>query len=243
MERMDIVLQYPFAVLQAGGFPLCGCWREEFFHNQNPIVIELGCGKGEYTVELARRNPETNYIGIDIKGARMWSGASQAVAEGLRNVAFVRTSIELIDLIFSPGEVNEIWITFPDPQMKKERKRLTGTRFIGLYRKVITPGGLINLKTDSPFMFAYTTAMLSTNGITPETADDNIYRNGPREGETLGIRTYYEQQWLQRGLTIKHVSFRLWPEPTPLKEPDVEIEHDTYRSFSRGTLEKEKLRT
>lgn len=243
MEEMDIVLQYPFSVLQAGEFPLRGKWNDSFFHNTRPIVVELGCGKGEYTVELARRNSEVNYIGIDIKGARMWSGARQAVAEKLQNVAFVRTSIELIDRIFAPGEVSGLWITFPDPQMKKERKRLTGTRFMELYRKILTPGGIVNLKTDSPFLYTYTTAMLAANGIVPVTADSDIYRNGPREGEILGIRTYYEQQWLQRGLTIKYVSFRLGPEPSPLTEPDVEIEHDTYRSFSRGTLEKEGLRT
>ena len=145
MNTIDFVFQYPYSVLAEKGFPLRGNWHRDFFHNNNPIVIELGCGKGEYTVGLARRFPGRNFIGIDIKGARMWSGADIARRENLGNVAFLRTSIELLESFFAPGEVSEIWITFPDPQMKKATKRLTGTRFVEMYRRLLAPGGIIHL--------------------------------------------------------------------------------------------------
>lgn len=235
MEQMDIVFQYPWAVLQAEGFPLKGRWHEDYFHNDNPIVLELGCGKGEYTVGLARAFADRNYIGIDIKGARMWTGARQATTEGLGNVAFLRTDIELLPWFFAPGEVAEIWITFPDPQMKKVRKRLTSTRFMDLYRKVLTDGGAINLKSDSPFLYTYTGLMARENNLPVETDTADLYGSG-EASEILKIRTYYEQQWLDRGLTIKYLRFRL-PQQGELREPDVEIEHDTYRSFSRGELQ------
>ena len=159
METIDFVFQYPFAVLKEQGFPLKGNWHKDFFNNDNPIVLELGCGKGEYAVGLARKFPDKNFIGIDIKGARMWTGASQARNEGLKNVAFLRTNIELLPNFFAAGEVAEIWITFPDPQMKKVRKRLTGTRFLDLYREVLKDNGIVHLKTDSPFLYTYTHLM------------------------------------------------------------------------------------
>ncbi len=235
MERMDIVFQYPFSVLSRDGFPLKGHWREDFFHNDNPIVLELGCGKGEYTVGLARRFPDRNHIGIDIKGARMWTGATAAVTEGLDNVAFLRTNIELLPHFFAPGEVDEIWITFPDPQMKKCRKRLTSTRFMELYRQVLRDNGRIHLKTDSPFLYTYTQAMVTHNGIATVADTSDLYGgDGERLiSDILGIRTFYEQQWLDRGLTIKYISFNL-DRSTELTEPEIEIERDTYRSFSRG---------
>lgn len=235
MERMDIVFQYPWAELQKQGFPLKGRWHEDFFHNSNPIVLELGCGKGEYTVGLAEAFPDCNYIGIDIKGARMWTGARKATDTGMTNVAFLRTDIELLPYFFAPDEVTEIWITFPDPQMKKVRKRLTSTRFMDLYRKVLIDGGMINLKTDSPFLYTYTRIMAAENGITPECDTADLYSSGQASG-ILGIRTFYESQWLERGLTIKYLRFPL-DHATQLTEPDVEIEHDTYRSFSRGELQ------
>jgi tRNA (guanine-N7-)-methyltransferase len=242
METMEFVLQYPFGVLEREGFPYRGKWHDEFFHNSNPVVLELGCGKGEYTVGLARRYPDKNFIGIDIKGARMWTGACQARDEGLGNVAFLRTDIELLDRFFAPGEVAEIWITFPDPQMKKVRKRLTGTRFLELYRKVLAPGGVVNLKTDSPFLYTYTREMARHNGLQLIADTSDLYGEGHHcATEILGIRTYYEQQWLERGLTIKYISFELPTQPT-LSEPEVEIEHDTYRSFSRGELQHPELR-
>ena len=152
MESFAIVHKDPFAPHQEHGFPLKGRWKSEFFHNSNPIVLELGCGKGEYTVGLARRFPDRNFIGVDIKGARIWTGAKQAHREQLSNVAFLRTDIELIHHFFEQGEVDEVWITFPDPQMKKVRKRLTSTRFMNLYRSILAPNGVIYLKSAAPFL-------------------------------------------------------------------------------------------
>jgi tRNA (guanine-N7-)-methyltransferase len=235
METLDCVFQYPFGVLQQSGFPLCGRWHEEYFHNDGPIVLELGCGKGEYTVGLARRYADSNFIGIDIKGARMWTGACQARDEKLTNVAFLRTNIELLSHFFAPGEVSEIWITFPDPQMKKVRKRLTSTTFLNLYRKVLKPGGMVRLKTDSPFLYTYTRLLTELNEITPEINTDDLYHSGVAD-DILQIRTFYEQQWLDRGLTIKYIAFPL-EHDKELLEPQDEIPFDTYRSFSRGELQ------
>lgn len=234
MEHMDCVLQYPFAVLNNSGFPLKGKWNEEFFKNSNPIVLELGCGHGEYTVGLARQCPDKNFIGIDIKGARMYNGASQARRDNLENAAFLRTSIELLDNFFDEGEVSEIWITFPDPQMKKMRKRLTSSRFLDLYRKVMKPDGRIHLKTDSPFLYIYTSELLKKNGIIPEIDTDDLYHSEVA-AHVPDIRTHYESQWLDRGLTIKLVSFKV-PDHT-LDEYEEEIPFDTYRSYSRGVLQ------
>lgn len=235
MEDIDFVFQYPWARLQQEEFPLRGRWHSDFFHNDRPIVLELGCGKGEYTVGLAKAFPEANYIGIDIKGARMWTGASQARRDGMTNVAFLRTDIELLPSFFAPGEVTEIWITFPDPQMKKVRKRLTSTRFLELYRRVLTDGGMVNLKTDSPFLYTYTHILTEHNGLRTDTDTADLYA-GQYRPEILGIRTFYEQQWLDRGLTIKYIRFAL-DHATKLREPEVDIEFDTYRSFSRGQLQ------
>lgn len=235
MEMIDFVFQYPFSVLKEKGFGMKGSWRKDFFHNDNPIVLELGCGKGEYTVGLARRYPDKNFIGIDIKGARMWTGAVAARDEGLANVAFLRTGIELLDAFFAPGEVDEIWITFPDPQMKKVNKRLTSTRFLNLYRRVLKDNATVHLKTDSPFLYTYTHHSVVLNNLERLVDTDNLYEDF-KNNDILSIRTYYEQQWLDRGLTIKYIAFRL-PREGELQEPDIEIEHDTYRSFSRGQLQ------
>ena len=238
METLDRVYQYPFSELSAaGGCPLRGRWHADVFHNDNPIVLELGCGKGEYTVGLARRFPEKNFIGIDIKGARMWTGAKEMNSEGILNAAFLRTNIEMLGAFFKPGEVDEIWITFPDPQMKKENKRLTGTRFLQLYRSVLRPGGTVHLKTDSPFLYTYTRLLTEHNGLPTDISTDNLYAAPEGTTDILGIKTFYEQQWLSRGLTIKYISFRLTAEPATLEEPPYEIEPDTYRSFSRGELQ------
>ena len=148
--------------VQAQRDPIAGHWRERFFHNDHPIVLELGCGRGEYTVGLAQKYPEKNFIGVDIKGARMWAGAKQAMQEGLSNVAFLRTNIEFIISFFAAGEVDEIWITFCDPQMKKATKRLTSTYFMQRYQQIMKPNGPIHLKTDSPFLYTYTMEMLSS---------------------------------------------------------------------------------
>ena len=236
METLDCVFQFPWRTLEeTGGCPLRGRWGTEVFGNSNPIVLELGCGKGEYTVGLAERFPDRNFIGMDIKGARMWTGACQVRDRGLKNAAFLRTNIELLPHFFAPGEISEIWITFPDPQMKKVRKRLTSTTFMQLYRQVMKDGGIVKLKTDSPFLFTYTRLMTELNGIVPEACTDNLYESGMAD-DILQIRTFYEQQWLDRGLTIKYIAFPL-AQQGALEEPQDEIPLDTYRSFSRGTLE------
>lgn len=230
MAELDCVMQYPYAVVKENPFPLKGRWRE-YFGNERPIVLELGCGKGEYTVGLASLCPQKNYIGIDIKGARMYTGAKAATELGLSNVAFLRTDIELLPEFFAPGEVAEIWITFPDPQMKKVRKRLTSTRFLDLYKRVLRDGGLVHLKTDSPFLYTYTRAMLQASGIAPGTDTADLYGSG-LSAQLPDIRTHYEQQWLSRGKTIKFLSFPL-AQQAALAEPDIEIEPDDYRSYSR----------
>lgn len=240
METLKCVYQYPYNVLKEHvECPLRGRWGEDVFHNSNPIVLELGCGKGEYAVGLGRLYPDKNFIGIDIKGARMWTGAKEAEEAGMENVAFLRTSIHLLASFFAPGEVSEIWITFPDPQMKKVNKRLTGTHFLDIYRQVLAPDGIIHLKTDSPFLYTYTTEMLRHNGIVPIAATDDIY--GTEYSRIVPpIKTFYEQQWLARGIPSKYISWRI-PEGVTLTEPEVEIEPDTYRSFGRGVLQSGEL--
>ncbi len=226
------VFQYPFAVLKEKGFELKGHWHERFFDNENPIVLELGCGKGEYTVGLAGLFPEKNFIGVDIKGARMWTGAKASLEAGMKNVAFLRTSIELIAHFFAPGEVAEIWLTFSDPQMKKVNKRLTSTRFMRLYREILSEGGIVHLKTDSNFMYTYTLEMAKANNFPILFNNNDLYHSGLMD-DILSIKTYYEQQWIERGLNIKYIKFVDEKRDT-LVEPDVEIEYDPYRSFNRS---------
>ncbi len=237
IAQMQCVVECPFARLGDEEFPLRGNWNSQFFKNKGKIVLELGCGKGEYTVGLARRHPECNFIGIDIKGARLWTGAKDVTENGIENAAFLRTTIDLLPKFFAPGEVSEIWITFPDPQMKKENKRLTGARFMQMYRQVLAPGAKIKLKTDSPFLYAYTKAMAEHNGITVCEACDDLHHDDHTPDELRQIRTFYEQQWLDRGLTIKYISMLVPELSAPvLSEPDVDIPFDTYRSYSRGEI-------
>ena len=212
-----------------------GKWHEEYFHNDNPIVLELGCGRGEYTVGLAAHNPNKNYIGIDIKGARMWAGAKQAELAGMKNVAFLRTNIEMLTHFFAPNEVAEIWITFPDPQMKKATKRLTSTYFMQRYTQLLFANGIIHLKTDSPFLYTYTQAMVKENSYPLLVDTDDLYAAKPTADidEARSLQTHYEHQWLDRGLTIKYIAWQLPAEPS-LIEPNIEIEKDTYRSYGRN---------
>lgn len=234
MATYKNVFEYTFQKLQDTPFPLKGKWGEEYFKNDNPIVLELGCGKGEYTVGLARVNPDKNFIGMDIKGARMWSGASDATVNKLENVAFVRTHIEMIAHFFDAQEVSEIWITFPDPQMKKVNKRLTSTRFMKEYSELLKDNGIIHLKTDSNFLYTYTKAMIEENELDVLFDTNDLY-NSDIESEVLSIQTFYEKQWLKRGLNIKYLKFAC-PKKEEWTEPDVEIEHDEYRSFSRNKI-------
>lgn len=226
------VFEYPYSIAENVPFQMKGQWNKEFFKNDNPIVLELGCGRGEYTVGLAGMFPGKNFIGIDIKGARMWSGATESLEAGLKNVAFLRTNIEIIDRFFDKNEVSEIWLTFSDPQMKKATKRLTSTYFMERYRKFLVPGGLIHVKTDSNFMFMYTRYMIEKNNLPVEFITEDLYHSGLVD-DILGIKTYYEQQWLERGLAIKYIKFLLSAEGR-LTEPDVEIELDDYRSYNRS---------
>ena len=192
-------------------FPLKGKWSSDFFKNDNPIVLELGCGKGEYSVGLAERFPEKNFIGIDIKGARFWRGAKTAVESGMNNVAFVRTQIELINHIFAENEVSEIWITFPDPQIKYKRTkhRMTNAEFLERYKKILKPSGLMHLKTDSEFMHGYTLGLL--HGLDHEViyANHNIYKNEGAPAEVTGIQTFYESQYLEVNKPITYIKFRI----------------------------------
>ena len=235
MDTYANVFQYPFSVMEQVVFDMRGHWHEQYFKNQNPIVLELGCGKGEYTVELAKRYPQMNFIGVDIKGARMWTGATQALKEGLGNVAFLRTNIEIIDRFFAEDEVNEIWLTFSDPQMKNPRKRLTSTYFMERYRRFLIDGGIIHLKTDSNFLFTYTSYMLEKNQLPVIVKTENLYAEpsgNTQFSEAAAIQTYYESMWIARGLNIRYMKFRL-PRTGMLEEPDVEIELDDYRSYHR----------
>lgn len=191
-----------------GEFALKGKWRS-YFNNDNPIVLELGCGKGEYTIGLAQLNASKNFIGVDIKGARLWRGAKTALEENLENVAFLRTQIELIDLTFSENEVDEIWITFPDPQIKYKRTkhRLTNKTFLQKYKFVLKDNGIINLKTDSEFMHGYTLGLL--HGLDCEIlyANNDVYKNEGSPKEVMDIQTFYEKQYLEKGKPITYIKF------------------------------------
>lgn len=196
------------------GYEMKGQWREKFFKNNHPIVLELGCGKGEYTVGLAESFPLKNFIGVDIKGARLWFGAKDAVERKMHNVAFLRTQIELIDKFFAQDEVDEIWITFPDPQIKfrRTKHRLTHPDFLERYRRMIKPGGYVHLKTDSEFLHGYTLGILQALGYEVEVSHHDIYNAPEFEAENHHLRhiqTYYEELFSQVGKSITYLRFKL----------------------------------
>lgn len=235
METFEHVFQYPYSIIDNVPFDMKGHWRDDFFHNNNPIVLELGCGKGEYAVQLAQMYPDKNFIGVDIKGARMWTGAKQALDAGLKNVAFLRTNIEIIDRFFDKDEVQEIWLTFSDPQMKNPRKRLTSTYFLERYRRFLVDGGLIHLKTDSNFLFTYTNYLVEENQLPLLFSTTNLYAESSLDEQAqqiLNIRTYYESMWIARGIPIKYMKFSL-PQTIALQETNREIPLDEYRSYHR----------
>ncbi|MBU2948659.1 tRNA (guanosine(46)-N7)-methyltransferase TrmB [Zobellia uliginosa] len=192
------------------GFEKKGKWKE-FFGNDHPIVLELGCGKGEYTVGLAKQDPNKNFIGIDIKGARLWRGAKTALEDNLKNVAFLRTQIELVDELFAQDEVSEIWITFPDPQIKYKRTkhRMTNAGFLDKYRKILRPDGIMHLKTDSEFMHGYTLGLLHGLGLEVTYANHDVYKNEGSPKEVLELQTFYEKQYLEKGKPITYIQFKV----------------------------------
>jgi tRNA (guanine-N7-)-methyltransferase len=210
-ETFNNVFQPTRSDLVEGSYELKGNWRQQFFNNNNPLVLELGCGKGEYSVELAKKYPDKNFIGIDIKGARFWRGAKTAIEENIKNVAFLRTQIELIEFAFDENEVDEIWITFPDPQIKYKRTkhRMTNSEFLKRYKKVLKPEGVINLKTDSEFMHGYTLGLLHGEGHNVLYANHNVYKQEGSPEEVTSIQTFYESQYLEQNKPITYIRFKI----------------------------------
>lgn len=209
-ETFSHVIQPEFHEVFQTKYSLHGMWHSKFWHNSNPIVLELGCGKGEYTVNLAKKFPDKNFIGIDIKGARFWRGAKTAHEEGIPNVAFLRTRIEFLESFFASGEISEIWITFPDPQKEKRRtkKRLTSARFLNMYHMILMPHGKIHLKTDSKELYAYTKYVISENKHTIKSETTDLYNSNLLD-EVLSIQTFYEKTYLSQGKPITYIQFAL----------------------------------
>lgn len=214
MKTMSCVFEPSMEDCQSENYPLKGKWRQEYFHNTNPIILELGCGKGEYSVGLGRKYPDKNYIGIDIKGARMWYGAKTVLENQMTNVAFLRTRIDFVGAFFGPSEIDEIWLTFSDPQPHKPNKRLSSKHFTDLYKRFLKPGGLVHLKTDSDLLFESTLEQIEENkfellektwdlyGEMPETLD-------PDTREILHIKTHYETLFSAKGFKIKYCKFKI----------------------------------
>ena len=209
MAKYHNVFQPTFDELKSD-FPLIGKWKSTFFKNDNPLVVELGCGKGEYSVGLAQKYPEKNFLGVDVKGARMWQGATDAIEQGLKNVVFLRTRIEFIEYCFNTDEVDEIWITFPDPQIKKKRakNRLTHPVFLERYSKILKKDGLIHIKTDSQFLHGYTLGIVEGHNHILEDAEHDIY-NAQLKRSDMEIKTHYEQLFLGKDMPITYLRFRL----------------------------------
>ena len=224
-----------------------GRWGQEMFGNDHPIVLELGCGKGDYTIALALRHPEINYIGVDIKGARLWKGAKFATENALPNVAFLRTRIEFIDAFFGPGEVAEIWLTFSDPQLRgSENARLSSPLFLERYRHFLRPGGIIHLKTDSRYLYEYTQAVVKVNDLCVKVAETDVYANKAAvSDEVTQVQTFYEKMFLEMGLSITYMAFCIDHEG-PYRFPGEAFDHEKWleaegprRSFSHQPTKKQ----
>ena len=210
-ETFKNVIQPTREELVEKNFALKGKWNKDFFKNDNPLVLELGCGKGEYSVELGRKYPNRNFIGIDIKGARFWRGAKTALEENITNVGFLRTQIELVDHAFAHNEVDEIWITFPDPQIKYKRTkhRMTNADFLQRYKSILKPDGIVNLKTDSEFMHGYTLGLLQGAGHEILYANHDVYKQEGSPEEVTSIQTFYETQYLEQNKPITYIRFKI----------------------------------
>ena len=208
-ESFPNVIQPERKELLSDSFIYKGNWNKLYFKNNNPIIVELGCGKGEYTVNLAKSNPSKNYIGIDIKGARFWRGAKTSLDENLENVVFLRTQIELIDFVFGKQEVKEIWLTFPDPQIKYQRRkhRLTNPLFLNIYKNILVDKGMVHLKTDSEFLHGYTLGVLKGLSIKPLFSNHDIYKNNNAPAEVINIKTHYEKLFLETKKNISYLRF------------------------------------
>lgn len=218
-ETFENLFQPTFDEVWRKDHPIKGEWNKTFFKNNNPIVLELGCGKGEYTINLAKMFPHKNFIGIDIKGARLWKGAKEAVETGMPNVAFLRTRIENIVSFFKPEEVSEIWITFPDPQPRPARakKRLSSSKFLSYYQQFVKPNAIIHLKTDSQGLHEYTKALVEQNELKVQICTNDLYNSGIAD-TILSIKTFYESMFLEQGKPITYIRFELDTQKT-LKEP------------------------
>lgn len=201
------VLQPSFHETFQRGYSLKGKWNTDIFKNQNPITLELGCGKGEYSIGLAKRFPNRNFIGMDIKGARIWRGAKTALEEKLTNIIFLRTRIEFINSFFTNDEINEIWIPFPDPQPKKAKNRLTSGKFLNKYRNLLVHNGHIHLKTDNQMLYEYTRQLIEYNQLPLLYATNNLYMNSVED--ELAIQTFYEKQFLEQYIPISYLRFTL----------------------------------
>lgn len=231
-KSFSCLFQPDFEEVFRKDYKMKGKWNSEFFRNDNPLVLELGCGRGEYTIELARKFPGTNFIGIDVKGARLWRGSKTAVLDKLDNVAFLRTRIEFIEWLFAPEEVSEIWITFADPQIRRDNKRLTSPVFLERYRKFLKPEGFIHLKTDSPYLHEYSCAIARRNSFEIVAENKDIYKSieekeniDAHTAAILSIKTHYEEQFLSKGHPITYLCFRL-PSQGRIEAP--EWDHDRY---------------
>jgi tRNA (guanine-N7-)-methyltransferase len=209
IDGYNHVFQPGFKEVYQKDFRLKGKWRSEYFNNSNPIVLELGCGRGEYTVGLAERNPEVNFIGIDIKGARLWRGAKTAHEKNMKNVAFVRSTIDIIDSFFAEEEINEIWLTFSDPQPKRVKKRLSSTKFLNKYKNFLKSDGIIHIKTDSRLLFEYSYALANENNFFITFMSRDVYNEEKLPEPVAGIQTFYEKQFLDKGCKIHYLEYKI----------------------------------